>query len=301
MENDKSEITLSQTDVAVNRHCLLGECPVWDAKRQVICWIDILKGEIYEYSPGQNTIKTTAAHQMIGSIAICSNGSFLAALKNGFAFVNRQTGEVKMITNPESHLPDNRFNEGKCDPAKRFWAGTISLAEKEPVGSVYVLNGDLSVTKKIAGVTISNGMAWSLDQSKFYYIDTPTFEVSVYDYDKSTGSIKNKKTAIKVPKKDGYPDGMTTDNEGMLWIAHFGGWQVTRWNPQTAEKLFTVKLPVSQVTSCAFGGADFSDLYITTASKELTADELKKEPLAGSLFVLCNSRFTGLPAFEFDV
>jgi len=293
--------TSLQTDVAVEYRCLLGEGPVWDAKRKVICWIDILNGEIHEYATAQKMHKVIPVHQMIGSLAVCTNGNFIAALQNGFAFIDKISGEIKMITDPESHLPDNRFNEGKCDPAGRFWAGTMSLSGEPNAGSVYVVEKDLSITKRIESVTISNGMAWSVDHQTFYFIDTPTFEVVAYDYDKYTRHINNKRTIIKIANEDGYPDGMTIDNQGMLWIAHWDGWQVTRWNPNSGEKLCCIELPVAKVTSCTFGGENYGDLYITSAKVGLTEDESEKQPLAGSLFIMRNCGFKGMPAFEFEV
>jgi sugar lactone lactonase YvrE len=287
--------------IVMDHRCLLGEGPVWDAKRKVICWIDILNGIIHEYSPAQQTHQTIPVHQMIGSLAVCSNGNFIAALQNGFAFVDRKTGEIKMIANPEEQLPNNRFNEGKCDPAGRFWAGTMSLDEEAGAGNVYVIHHDLAPEKKIGTVTISNGMAWSLDQKTFYYIDTPTCKIVAYDYDKNTGHINNKRVIIKNDEKDGYPDGMTIDDEGMLWIAHWDGWQVTRWNPGTGEKLHSIKLPVAKVTSCSFGGDNLEDLYITSAKVGLTEGQLEKQPYAGALFVIQNCGFRGTPAFEFQV
>jgi len=288
-----------QIDVVIEHKCELGEGPLWDVKHKVICWIDILKGEIHQYSPQQKLHNIIEVHQMIGSAALCTNGNFIAALQKGFGFIDRISGKVTMIADPESQLPNNRFNEGKCDPGGRFWAGTMSLSEDAQAGSVYVAEKDLSVTKKIENVTISNGMAWSKDHHTFYYIDTPTSEISAYDYDKSTGHISNKKTIIKVAKEDGCPDGMTIDNEGMLWIAHWDGWQIARWNPVTGQKLYQITMPVARVTSCTFGGENLDDLYITTARKGLTEDELQKQPLAGSLFVIKKCGFKGMPAFEF--
>jgi sugar lactone lactonase YvrE len=123
--------------------------------------------------------------------------------------------------------------------------------------------------------------------------------VVAYDFELSTGNITNKRTVIAIDEKDGYPDGMTIDNEGMLWIAHWNGWQVTRRDPIKGEKLFALPLPVANVTSCTFGGSNFQDLYITTAKKGLTADELKQQPLAGNLFVWKNTDYTGLAAVEY--
>jgi sugar lactone lactonase YvrE len=290
-----------QIEIVVDHACLLGEGPVWDGKQKMIYWIDILHGIIHEYSPEKKSHRFIEVQQMIGSFAFCADGNFIAALQNGFAFINRINGEIKMIADPESHLPDNRFNEGKCDPAGRFWAGTMAVSEERGAGNVYTIHNDLSPAKKIGDVTISNGMAWSTDHKTFYYIDTPTFEIVAYDYDKSSGQISNKRTIIKIANEDGCPDGMTIDNEGMLWVAHWDGWQITRWNPHNGEKLYSIKLPVARVTSCTFGGDNFEDLYITSAKVGLTKNELENQPFAGCLFVLRDCGFKGMPAFEFEV
>lgn len=293
--------TLLKIDVVVDHASLLGEGPVWDNFKKCICWLDILNGMIHQFIPTQKKFTTIPVHQKIGSLAICTNNDFIVAMQNGFAFLNRENGVIKLIADPEANLPDNRFNEGKCDPAGRFWAGTMSLSEETATGSVYMIQNDLHVQKMIESVTISNGMAWSLDHQTFYYIDTPTFLIVAYDYNKVNGQISNKRTIVKIDDKDGFPDGMTIDSEGMLWVAHWGGWQITRWSPGTGKKIHSIKLPVAKVTSCTFGGEDFEDLYITTAKVGLTENELKQQPLAGSLFVIRNCGFKGIPAVEFIV
>jgi sugar lactone lactonase YvrE len=289
-----------KTDVVVGHKCLLGEGPVWDVNRKAILWVDILNGEIHEYATVGKSLQTIRLGEMIGSFALCKSGNFVGALKNGFAFINRETGERKMLGNPEAHLVNNRFNDGKCDPNGRFFAGTMSLSEEHGAGSVYVIDKHLNVEKIIHPVSISNGMAWSLDHRKFYYIDTPTFEVLSYDYDKITGRISSKGVVIKVAREDGFPDGMTIDSEGMLWIAHWDGWQVTRWNPLTGEKLQSVTLPAARITSCTFGGEHMQDLYITSARIGLSEEQLMQQPLAGSLFVIRDSGFSGMQPFEFE-
>jgi sugar lactone lactonase YvrE len=288
-----------KVETVVKYKCLLGEGPVWDSRRETLCWIDILNGEIHEYNPADDLQKTLIIHQMVGAIAICKNGNFIAALKNGFGFIERNSGVVTMISNPEPDLPGNRFNDGKCDPKGRFWAGTMSHTDEPEKGSFYLLDEDLSVSKKMEHVSISNGLAWSLDQKTFYYIDTPTFTVAAFDFDLSDGTIRNKRIAIRVTAADGSPDGMTIDNQGMLWIAHWDGWQVTRWNPQTGKKILSIPLPVARVTSCCFGGDKFQDLYITSAGIGLNEDQLENQPLAGSLFVIRNIGYYGMPLFEF--
>lgn len=143
-------------------------------------------------------------------------------------------------------------------------------------------------------------MAWSGDRQTFYHIDTPAAEVISYQYDCQTGNIRGGETVIRIPLQDGLPDGMTIDSEGMLWIAHWNGWQITRWNPGNGKKLLHVSLPVANVTSCTFGGDDLQDIYITTASVNLTEEEMRKQPLAGSLFVIKNSGYIGMKAFELN-
>ena len=293
-------MTQPTISTVTNHFSLLGEGPVWDAKRNCICWVDILNGEIHQFFVGLNNLRTCKVDQLIGAVALCKNNVFLAALKNGFAFIDRESGAIKMIVNPEEHLVNNRFNDGKCDPAGRFWASTMSLSENPAAGSVYCLDNALVITQKITNTTIPNGMAWSLNSKIFYFVDTPTYEVVAYDYDKNTGCINNKRTIIKIAKDDGFPDGMTTDSEGMLWIAHWDGWQLTRWNPDTGEKVFTIKLPVAKVTSCTFGGENLEDLYITSAKTGLNEKELKNQPLAGSLFLIKNCGFKGCPTVTFN-
>lgn len=288
-------------NIVLEHTCLLGEGPVWDDVENIICWIDILNGEIHQFFPQQKVHSKIVVHEMIGSFALCNNGNFIAALQNGFTFIDRKTGVINKITDPEVHLPGNRFNEGKCDPAGRFWAGTMSLIESPHAGSVYMLNENLIITKKIEQVSISNGMAWSKDCRTFYYIDTPAYTVVAYDYDNITGQISNKKIVIRVPETEGYPDGMSIDTEGMLWIAHWDGWQVARWDPATGKKIYAIKIPVAKVTSCTFGGNGLNDLYITTAKVGLTETELKDQPLAGSIFVVKDCGFTGMPATKFNI
>lgn len=290
-----------QIDVVVKHSCTLAEGPVWDADRRAIYWIDIINGEIHEYETAENKHRTIQVHDLIGCIALSKSGNFVAALQKGFTFIDRKTGNVKMIADPEAHLPENRFNDGKCDPAGRFWAGSMSLSEEAKKGSVYVLEKDLSVTKKIEEATIPNGITWSPDHQIMYYIDTPTCEVAAFDFNKSTGSISNKRIVIQIPEQDGYPDGMTIDSEGMLWIAHWDGWQVTRWNPNTGEKLSSISFPVARITSCTFGGDQLQDLYVTSAKAGLTEEQLQQQPLAGVLFVVRNCGHKGMAAFEFDL
>jgi sugar lactone lactonase YvrE len=289
-----------KVEPVLEHRCLLGEGPVWDHQRQQILWLDIVQGHIHRFTPSNNDFNTFNAGEMVGSIALAGN-KVLVACQSGFLFADLENQTTEPISDPEKHLPGNRFNEGKCDPAGRFWAGTMALTEAPGAGNLYVLHTNFAVEKKIENVSISNGMAWSYDEKNFYYIDSPTLQVVSYDYDKDTGNISGRKVIITMEMSEGFPDGMTIDSEGMLWIAQWGGWKVARWNPRTGKKLMQVDLPVSQVTSCTFGGENFEDLYITSASIHLSTEELQKQPLAGSLFVIKKCGFHGLPTVKFGM
>lgn len=283
----------------LDHKCLLGEGPVWDNRRHRLLWVDILQGVVHQFFPitGEHIIFNTG--EMIGAIALCEGGGFIAAMKSGFALIDDDGRSIQPIIDPEAHLPDNRFNDGKCDPAGNFWAGTMSLKDEPRTGGLYTLFPDGKVEWKLGNISISNGLAWSIDQHTFYHIDTPTFRVVAYDYSLATADLSNSRTVIEVPKHFGDPDGMTIDSEGMLWIAHWDGWQITRWNPLTGELLLQINLPVARVTSCTFGGETLEDLYITSASTGLSEEQLIAQPLAGSLFVIRSCGYKGTLPFRF--
>jgi sugar lactone lactonase YvrE len=287
-------------EVVTDHVCMLGEGPVWDHREKRILWVDILNGQIHYFYPGTNEHKLFNTGQITGSVALRKSGGLIAALKEDFAAIDLDQGNLQIIKRVETHLPDNRFNDGKCDPAGRFWAGSMSVFDTRHAGSLYLLEKDFTVTTKIRDVTCSNGLAWSPDHKTFYYIDTPTRKVAAYQYDLTSGRITDRSVVIDIPETEGYPDGMTIDTEGMLWIALWGGWKVIRYNPYTGKQLHQIRLPVSKVSSCVFGGDTMEDLYVTSASTGLAVNDLQEQPLAGSLFVIKNSGFKGMDAFEFD-
>lgn len=275
--------------------CILGEGPFWNPNTNSICWIDILAPCIHSWNESSDTHRIWQTPSMIGCAALDGNGDFIVALVDGFWKCNSQTRALSLLVQLEAEKTRNRFNDGKCDPSGRFWAGSLSLNEKDPTGSVYFMDAQQDIKKVIDDVTISNGLCWSLDKRFFYYIDTPTLAVARYDYEDSSGNISNKTIIINIPEEDGFPDGMTMDADGMLWIAHWGGWQITRWDPHNGNKIATIRMPASQITSLCFGGKNYEDIYVTSASRGLSEKELAEEPLAGHLFVIRNSGFKGMP------
>jgi sugar lactone lactonase YvrE len=285
-------------ELVLDAKATLGEGAIWDSRWQRLLWVDIDEGEVHIFNPADLSDRTIMVGRKVGTVVPRESGGLMLAVEDGFAELDLGTGETKILYDPEPDLPDNRFNDGKCDPAGRFWAGTISLARKQGTANLYCMDTDLSVKRMLAGVTNSNGLVWSLDHTKMYYIDTPTRRVTAFDYDSDTGQIADPRPVVEVPPDTGKPDGMTIDAEGMLWVAHFSGARVTRWDPDTGEALEVVPVPALRVTSCAFGGEKLDELYITTARTGADDEELKKYPHAGGLF-LARPGVRGVRASEF--
>ena len=285
-------------ELLVDAHAQVGEGPLWDEEQQVLYWVDILSSLLYIYDPATGENRTLDVGRHVGTVVTRASGGLMLAVPEGFASFDLETQELTLIANPEAHITGNRFNDGKCDPAGRFWAGTMAYENPTNQGSLYRLDTDLSVHKIFGDVAISNGIIWSLDHTTMYYIDTLRKSVRAFDYADDTGDISNERVIITVPEEIGMPDGMAIDSEGMLWVAHYGGSCVSRWNPNTAQLLLKIDLPVTQVTACAFGGPNLDTLFITSAAQELDAAELARQPLAGGLFAI-KTPYQGVPSFRF--
>jgi sugar lactone lactonase YvrE len=221
------------------------------------------------------------------------------AVAGGFARLDWDSGRVDMLATVEADRPQNRMNDGACDPAGRFWAGTMALDERPQAGALYRLDPDGTVHTMLAGVTISNGIDWSLDGRRMYYVDSPTRRIDVFDFDPGTGAIADRRPFVEIPAEAGIPDGITVDAAGFVWLALWGGAALHRYAPDgTRER--TVPLPVSHPTSCAFGGPDLDELYVTSARRPLTPDERAHEPMAGGLLRV-RPGVTGRPAHVFGM
>ena len=276
----------------------LGEGPAWEPHTGSLYWVDIHAGHLHIFNPQDGTDRRIDVGEFIGCAAPRRSGGLVLGLRSGFAALDLSTEKLTRLVNPESHLPGNRFNDGKCDPAGRFLAGTMDDAEVEACGWLYSFAPDGTVKTLLAGTRISNGLTWSPDYRTFYFIDTPTRMVMAYDYDLATGGIVNPRPAISVPPELGWPDGMTSDIEGMLWVALWGGAKLPRWNPATGQLVTEIPIPAYNVSSCAFGGPDLTDLYVTSARKGMSAEQLAKYPLSGGLFRI-HTNIQGMPTFEF--
>ena len=270
----------------------LGEGPVWDARSQTLYWVDILSKRIYL---GSDVL--VELDDFVGCIAPRKSGGLILTTRSSFASLDLDSLQLTPLSALNDEPPTNRFNDGKCDPYGRFLAGTMDMGEKGPNGSLYSFDGK-SISKLLGNITISNGMTWSPDYKTFYYIDTPTLEVKAFDYDLETGEVENPRCVILVPPSLGWPDGMTSDMQGNLWIAMWGGAQVTKWNPGTSQLLEQIPIPAMNVSSVTFGGRDLNELYITSARLSLDESSLNQYPLTGGVFRL-QTQVEGMPTFEF--
>jgi len=285
-------------EVAVDAQAALGEGAIWHARRNVLYWVDIDAGEVHVYDPATGADRAIGVGQKVGTVVPRASGGVMVAVEEGFAHLDLDTGDLTLVCDPPEHNPALRFNDGKCDPAGRFWAGTITGRDNAGAAGLYCLFADRTTRRMLTGVTNSNGICWSLDATTMYYIDTATAQVSAFDYDAATGEIGNRRTVITVPGSIGHPDGMTIDAQGMLWIAHWGGWSVNRWDPVSGQHLESIPVPADHVSSCAFGGPELDTLYVTTARGGLGDEQLAEQPHAGGLFRV-RMDVRGVPAFEF--
>lgn len=275
-------------------NAVLGEGPVWDEHQQKLSWVDVKSQLVHWYWPASELRQSFLLPQPIGACLPAADGRYLCALKKGLALVdlqakpgNRQkavTGDaIEWIDGPEANEDSNRFNDATTDAFGRLWVGSMDDAESDPTGALYRVDWDRSWKKVDDGYIVTNGPAISVDGKTLYHTDTFAGKIFAFDLDVQ-GNLARKRLHIHIPQKDGYPDGMTIDAEDHLWVAHFGGGRVTRFDPM-GNVVAILRPPVSNITSCAFGGPEFDRLYITTARWTLDDAALKDQPLAGGLFV----------------
>ena len=287
-----------RVEVVLDAKAELGEGTLWDDERQVLWWVDIFDSRLHQHNPATNENKSFNVGSHIGTVGLCQDGRLIIATFDGFAYFDPATETADYLGNPESHIESNRFNDGKPGPNGSFYAGTMGYEGEKGAGALYRLDSDGEIQKIVPNVTISNGLAWNAAETIMYYIDTPTKEIWAFDYEKSTGIISNKRVAVTIPRWASSPDGMTIDNEGKLWVAHFGGYAVNRWDPETGKHLEAIPLPASNITCCAFGGPNLDTLYISSASLGLSEPKKREQPLAGALFKVKVGQ-TGRPAYRF--
>jgi sugar lactone lactonase YvrE len=285
-------------DVLVDCGNILGESPLWCARRQRLFWVDIRAPALLSCDADGAHLETTPMPEAIGSFAFRHDDTFITAMKSGLFDFDPVTGRHALIAAPEASLPDHRFNEGKVDPRGRFWAGTMNDVVREPTGSLFRLDRDRRCERILTGIAVPNSLAWSPDGATMYFGDTEARTILAYAFDADAGLPQRPRLFADLRSGDGRPDGSTIDAEGCLWNAEVVTGRIVRYAPD-GRTLGTWKLPVSRATSLTFGGPDLRTIYVTTSLYKLTAEQRAREPLAGALFAM-RAPVSGLPAMIFD-
>ena len=272
-----------RAELVVDARAVLGEGPLWDERTDELLWVDILAGVVHRYDPQTGADRAFDAGTYVGAVVPRAAGGYALAVADGFAAAS-DDGDIAALA-AVGHDETIRMNDGACDGHGRFWAGSMRLDESPGGGCLYRLDPDHSLVTICEGVTVSNGIAWSLDDTLLYYVDTAIQAVDVFDYDAESGAATNRRRLFAVDGP-GTPDGLVVDAEGCLWIAFWGGSCVRRYSPD-GKLAEVVEVSAAHATKPAFGGPDLTDLYITSAAGDGAH--------AGGLFVV-RPGIAGLPA-----
>lgn len=265
-------------DVVTRGTDALGECPVWLAAEQRLTRVDITGRAIVLRDLAEGTERRTPVGGHVGFALPRAEGGFVAGINRELDLLP----ERSRVAAVEPDLAENRFNDAACDARGRLWAGTMSTTRRPRTAALYRLTPEGDLTAALTGVTISNGLDWNLDATRLYYVDSTTQRVDAIDFDLDRGRLGRRRTFATIAADDGLPDGLTVDAEGGVWLALFGGAAIRRYQPDGSLD-GEVSLPVTNPTSLAFAGPALEDLYVTSAKHRLTADQLARETLAGSL------------------
>ena len=286
-----------KADLLCKKELLLGEGAIWHPGWQKFLYVDIENGKVGCIDPTTKETIDRNVEKKVGTVVPIVNGKLIVALQGSIEELDFETGKLKQLTPIENCKPHNRCNEGKCDAKGRLWIGTMHTDSKPKEGGLYVFDGTLK--KMIDNTSVSNGICWSNDHQTMYYIDSFDFNIKSYDFNLDTGEISNEKIIIEINNHNLFPDGMCIDDEGMLWVAMWGGGCINRYNPFNGELIGKVFVNAPHVTSCAFGGNNMQQLFITTARVGLAEKQLLQYALSGSLFIV-NTNITGVNTNYFN-
>ena len=260
----------------------LGEGPVWVERDQALWFVDIKKHQVHRFDPANGARRSWDAPEQVGFILPAEGGGFVAGLQSGLYKFDETNGGFELIVEVEPELPTNRLNDGVVDPAGRLWFGTMDNGEKAKSGAFYCFNQGQLTRTALDGIAITNGPAVSPDGTLLYYVDTLRGTIDVADI-RDDGSLGAGRPFVRIDPTDGHPDGPTIDSEGHVWISLYAGWQARRYAP-SGKLVDVVRFPVANITKIAFGDPDLRTAFATTARQLLSADEIARQPLIGSLF-----------------
>ncbi|MBW6467153.1 MAG: SMP-30/gluconolactonase/LRE family protein [Brevefilum sp.] len=263
----------------------LGEGPLWHPTQACLYWVDIEAGDLYQSQPGRQSFTKNHFDTPLGAYCFTAQGGFILATGDGFLAWEGDETQPSLMWNPLPGRAGVRLNDGKVDPAGRFWAGSMDTQQVK--GELYRLDPDGGQHTLLHNIGISNGLGWSPDRKRMYYTDSLKRTIFTFDYELESGAISNPRPFVQLPDdgSDVVPDGLCVDDEGCVWSAQWHGWQVVRYDPQ-GNSLMAVSVPAQRVTSCCFGGDRWDQLFITTARTGLSEVELGDQPHAGDLFVV---------------
>jgi sugar lactone lactonase YvrE len=282
-------------EVALRTDAVLGEGPRWDARRRRLLWVDIERHEVHFFDPATGEDRQIVLDDRVGAVAPTESDAVLVALAHRLALVQPDGSLDELVPIPHGRR-DMRLNDGACDPAGRFWVGSMTFDHEHAAAVLYRYEHG-SLERMLDGITLSNGIGWSPDGRLMYYVDSLAYGVDVFDFEPDSGRLGGRRPFVALPRGAGVPDGLAVDDDGCVWLALYGRGLVHRYRPGGGLD-GELALPVTNVTACAFGGPDGRTLFVTTATQELPPDELARQPLAGSLFV-ADVGVSGPPAYPF--
>ena len=263
----------------------LGECPVWSTAEQVLYWVDINAPSLNRFDPATGSNRAIPMPSSIGCFALRGRGGFVVALRDGI-WLARADGALERRVAAAPYDPaHHRFNDGRCDPQGRLFAGTMNEKRDATSAALYRLDADFRLTEVEGGITISNGLAWSPDGRTMYHADTPARTINAFAFDATTGTPSERRVFARFDAETDRPDGAAVDSEGCYWTTFYGGGRVVRLSPAGAA-LASYPVPALCPTMCAFGGADLKTLYVTSARQRRETAELAQLPQSGGIFAM---------------
>ncbi len=249
-------------EIAVRANAKLAEGPRWDAATRRLLWVDIEGCELHVLESGKD--RAIGLEATVSAAAPTTGGAAIVALADRLALVDLADESVRTLVRLP-HGPAVRSNDGACDAAGRFWIGTMGLDLTPGAGALYRYDGRLE--RVLDGVTLSNGLGWTRDDTRMYYIDSAVYRVDVFDFELASGRLDERRPFVSIEKSDGIPDGLTVDDEGGVWVALYGGSCVRRYDDRGRLDA-VLEVPAENVTSCCFGGDDGRSLFVTTAAPD---------------------------------